>query len=37
MNLEWFYRLVRQPWRWRRQRALVSYLWKVAREKQEVE
>ena len=37
MNLEWFYRLVRQPWRWRRQRALVLYLWNVAREQQEVE
>ncbi len=32
MNLEWFYRLLRQPWRWRRQRVLISYLWRVLRE-----
>ena len=32
MNLEWCYRLVRQPWRWRRQRVLIAYLWKVLRE-----
>lgn len=24
-NLEWFYRLMRQPWRWRRQTALVRF------------
>ena len=32
MNLEWFYRLLRQPWRWRRQQVLISYLWRVLRE-----
>lgn len=33
LNLEWCYRLLRQPWRWRRQLTLVSYLWKVLRDK----
>ena len=32
MNLEWCYRLLRQPWRWRRQLSLIPYLWKVLRE-----
>ena len=32
VNLEWLYRLARQPWRWRRQRVLVAYLWRVLRE-----
>ncbi len=32
IGLEWFYRLVRQPWRWRRQRALVHFVWRVLRE-----
>lgn len=32
MNLEWCYRLLRQPWRWRRQLILIPYLWKVLRE-----
>lgn len=31
LNLEWLYRLLRQPWRWRRQRVLVSYIWRVLR------
>lgn len=31
-NLEWLYRLLRQPWRWRRQRVLIRYLWRVIRE-----
>ena len=31
LNLEWLYRLARQPWRWRRQRVLVSYVWRVLR------
>lgn len=30
-NLEWLYRLMRQPWRWRRQRVLLKYLWRVIR------
>lgn len=33
MNLEWCYRLMRQPWRWRRQLTLIPYMWKVLREK----
>jgi len=32
MNLEWCYRLLRQPWRWRRQLTLIPYLWRVLRE-----
>jgi len=31
-GLEWCYRLVRQPWRWRRQRALLAFAWLVLRE-----
>ncbi len=33
-NLEWLYRLLRQPWRWRRQLALIGYLWQVVRQPQ---
>jgi N-acetylglucosaminyldiphosphoundecaprenol N-acetyl-beta-D-mannosaminyltransferase len=29
LNLEWFYRLVTQPWRWRRQLALPRFAWAV--------
>ena len=32
VNLEWCYRLLRQPWRWRRQLVLIAYLWRVMRE-----
>ena len=32
LNLEWCYRLLRQPWRWRRQLTLIPYLWRVLRE-----
>ena len=32
VNLEWFYRLVTQPWRWRRQLALPRFAWAVLRE-----
>ncbi len=32
VNLEWLFRLARQPWRWRRQRVLVVYLWRVLRQ-----
>jgi N-acetylglucosaminyldiphosphoundecaprenol N-acetyl-beta-D-mannosaminyltransferase len=31
LNLEWLYRLVREPWRWRRQLALPKFVWKVMR------
>ncbi len=31
-GLEWFYRLVREPWRWRRQLALPHFVWLVALE-----
>lgn len=33
LNLEWCYRLLRQPWRWRRQLTLIPYLWKILRDK----
>jgi N-acetylglucosaminyldiphosphoundecaprenol N-acetyl-beta-D-mannosaminyltransferase len=29
INLEWLYRLVTQPWRWRRQLALPRFVWAV--------
>ena len=29
LGLEWFYRLVREPWRWRRQLALPHFVWLV--------
>ncbi len=29
LNLEWFYRLVTQPWRWRRQLDLPRFVWAV--------
>lgn len=32
LNLEWLYRLVTQPRRWRRQLALPRFVWLVARE-----
>jgi N-acetylglucosaminyldiphosphoundecaprenol N-acetyl-beta-D-mannosaminyltransferase len=32
VNLEWLYRLVTQPWRWRRQLALPRFVWAVLRE-----
>lgn len=28
-GLEWFYRLIREPWRWRRQLALPKFAWSV--------
>jgi N-acetylglucosaminyldiphosphoundecaprenol N-acetyl-beta-D-mannosaminyltransferase len=31
LNLEWLYRLVREPWRWRRQLALPRFVWRVIR------
>jgi N-acetylglucosaminyldiphosphoundecaprenol N-acetyl-beta-D-mannosaminyltransferase len=32
-GLEWLYRLVREPWRWRRQLALPKFVWAVLRKK----
>lgn len=32
MNLEWLYRLVKEPRRWRRQLALPAFAWRVLRE-----
>ncbi|HOT91378.1 MAG TPA: WecB/TagA/CpsF family glycosyltransferase [Anaerolineae bacterium] len=29
LGLEWFYRLVREPWRWRRQLALPQFAWLI--------
>lgn len=33
IGLEWLYRLIRQPWRWRRMLALPRFVWAVARAK----
>jgi N-acetylglucosaminyldiphosphoundecaprenol N-acetyl-beta-D-mannosaminyltransferase len=33
LGLEWLYRLVREPWRWRRQLALPKFVWAVLRQK----
>jgi N-acetylglucosaminyldiphosphoundecaprenol N-acetyl-beta-D-mannosaminyltransferase len=33
VNLEWLYRLVTQPWRWRRQLALPQFVWSVLNER----
>jgi N-acetylglucosaminyldiphosphoundecaprenol N-acetyl-beta-D-mannosaminyltransferase len=33
IGFEWFYRLIREPWRWRRQLALVRFVWLVVKEK----
>jgi N-acetylglucosaminyldiphosphoundecaprenol N-acetyl-beta-D-mannosaminyltransferase len=33
LGLEWLYRLVTQPWRWRRQLSLVSFIWLVLKTK----
>jgi N-acetylglucosaminyldiphosphoundecaprenol N-acetyl-beta-D-mannosaminyltransferase len=32
VGLEWFFRLIRQPWRWRRQMALGKFVWLVLKE-----
>lgn len=32
-GFEWLYRLVRQPWRWKRQIALIEFIWLVLRDK----
>jgi N-acetylglucosaminyldiphosphoundecaprenol N-acetyl-beta-D-mannosaminyltransferase len=31
LNLEWLFRLLTQPWRWRRQLALPRFVWAVIR------
>lgn len=33
LNLEWFWRLIHEPWRWRRQLRLVKFAWLVVGEK----
>ena len=33
VGLEWLYRLMREPWRWRRQLALPKFVWAVLRTK----
>ncbi len=33
LNLEWLFRLITQPWRWRRQLALPRFAWTVLRER----
>jgi N-acetylglucosaminyldiphosphoundecaprenol N-acetyl-beta-D-mannosaminyltransferase len=32
LGLEWLFRLVRQPWRWKRQLALLEFVWLVLKE-----
>ena len=33
VGLEWLYRLVTQPWRWKRQLRLVKFIWLIIRQK----
>lgn len=33
LGLEWLYRLIHQPWRWKRQLALIEFVWLVLKEK----
>ena len=33
VGLEWFYRLIIQPWRWRRQLRLIKFTWLVLKQK----
>lgn len=35
VHLEWLFRLVTQPWRWRRQRALPRFVWAVLRQRRQ--
>lgn len=37
IGLEWLFRLIRQPWRWRRQTALLTFLMLVFRERMRVQ
>jgi N-acetylglucosaminyldiphosphoundecaprenol N-acetyl-beta-D-mannosaminyltransferase len=32
LSLEWLYRLIRQPWRWRRQLRLIQFIWLTIQE-----
>jgi N-acetylglucosaminyldiphosphoundecaprenol N-acetyl-beta-D-mannosaminyltransferase len=31
LGFEWLHRLIREPWRWRRQLALPRFVWRVLR------
>lgn len=33
IGLEWLYRLIREPWRWKRQLALPRFVWKILTER----
>jgi N-acetylglucosaminyldiphosphoundecaprenol N-acetyl-beta-D-mannosaminyltransferase len=33
LGIEWLYRLIREPWRWKRQEALLNFLSLVFKEK----
>lgn len=33
IGFEWAWRLIQEPWRWRRQRSLVKFMWLVLRER----
>jgi N-acetylglucosaminyldiphosphoundecaprenol N-acetyl-beta-D-mannosaminyltransferase len=37
IGLEWLYRLLLQPWRWRRQLRLIKFLWLIIRNKKSIE
>jgi N-acetylglucosaminyldiphosphoundecaprenol N-acetyl-beta-D-mannosaminyltransferase len=37
LNLEWLYRLIRQPWRWKRMLRLPRFVWAVLRERDHAE
>ena len=32
-GFEWLYRLLKEPWRWKRQRSLLTFIWLILREK----
>ena len=32
-GFEWLYRLLKEPWRWRRQRSLLTFIWLILRDK----
>ncbi|MCS6800746.1 MAG: WecB/TagA/CpsF family glycosyltransferase [Dehalococcoidia bacterium] len=36
LGLEWLVRLVRQPWRWRRQLALIAFVWAILTQRRPV-
>jgi N-acetylglucosaminyldiphosphoundecaprenol N-acetyl-beta-D-mannosaminyltransferase len=33
LGFEWLYRLIRQPWRWRRQLALLAFIWLIIKQR----